>query len=374
MVTALRHFAARVRAVFRGAQGDADFAQELQSHIEMLTADNIARGMSPAEARRAAALKVGSASSLGMQHRDARGLPWLDDMLQDVRFAGRLIRRDKWFSAAAVIAIALGIGANAMGFTIINAAFLRGFQFEDADRLQHLSWRLANGRRQSVAYADLEDWRARLQSFSALGGYMFSALNISDDRAAPEQTQGASISANFFDVLRQRPLLGRTFLPGEDQRGADAVVIIGHEIWTNRFARDPDVLGRVLRINGQPATIVGVMPERMKFPDDSELWVPLIPTDAQLTRTSRGVGVVGRLADDVDRARAAAEMEAVAKQMIGADVEAMKNITGGQVETLVARYLGGSARPMFITIMGAVSFVLLIACANVANLLLSRAR
>jgi predicted permease len=369
----IRDFTARLRTVLQRSRADREFDQELQSHVDMLTDDNLARGMAPDEARRAARLRVGSSSSLSMRHRDARGLPWLEDVIQDLRFAGRLIGRDKGFSAAAVIAIALGIGANAMGFTIINAAFLRGFQFEAADRLQHLSWRLQNGRRQSASYTELEDWRARLRSFSALGGYMFSAINISDDHAPPEQTQGAWIGANFFDVLRQRPLLGRAFLPGEDQRGADPVVIIGHEIWSNRFARDPNVLGRTLRINGREATIVGVMPQRMKFPDNSELWVPLIPTDAQLARDSRGVGVIGRLADGVDRERAAAEVDAVARQMISAHVDVMKNITGGQVETLIARYLGGQARPMFITIMGAVSFVLLIACANVANLLLSRA-
>ena len=373
MVAILKQLAARAGAVLHRSHADHDFAQELDAHVEMLTADNIARGMSAAEARRAAVVKVGAASSLAMQHREARGLPIVEDLLQDLRFAVRLIIRDKGFSAAAVLAIALGIGANTMGFTIINAAFLRGFQFEAADRLQHLSWRPEGGRRAIAAYADLEDWRAQLRSFSALAGYAFGAMNISDDHAAPEQTQGASITANLFDVLRQRPLLGRSFLPGEDRRGADPVVIIGYEIWTNRFASDPNVLGRVLRINGQPATIVGVMPERMKFPDNSELWVPFIPTDAQLARDRRTLSVIGRLADGADADRAEAEFQGVARQMIAAHPEAMKTLSGGQVETLVERYLGGMARPMFITVMGAVSFVLLIACANVANLLLSRA-
>ena len=373
MVAMLKQLVARAVAFLRRAHADRDFARELESHVEMLTADNIARGMSPAEARRAARVKVGAQSSLALQHRDARGLPIVEDLLQDVKFAARLIARDTWFSAAAVVAIALGIGANTMGFTIINAAFLRGFQFEDADRLQHLSWRPATGRRLAASHADLEDWRAGLRSFSGLGAYSFGAINISDDHAAPEQTQGAWVTANQFDVLRQRPLLGRAFLPGEDRRGADPVVIIGYEIWNNRFAQDPNVLGRVLRINGQPATIVGVMPQRMKFPDNSELWVPFIATDAQLARDSRMLGVIGRLADGIGRDRAAAELDAVARQMIAANAAVMKDVSGGQVETLLERYLGGMARPMFVTIMGAVSFVLLIACANVANLLLSRA-
>ena len=373
MRAALRHVAARVRAIFSGAADDRDFAQELESHLEMLTEDNLRRGMNAVEARRQAALRLGAASSLQSRHRDVRGWPFLESLVQDARFAGRLMLKDRWFSAAAVAAIALGIGANTVGFTIINAAFIRGFNFERAEELHAVSWRPTRGRRLPSSVLDFEDWRSQSRSFSALGASAFGAINISDDHSTPEQTQGSSVTANFFDVLRQRPLLGRTFVEGEDRRGAEPVVIIGYEIWTNRFDRDPNVIGRILRINGKPATIVGIMPERMKFPDNSELWVPFIPTDVMMTREVRPLSVFGRLAEGVTKEQASTEIDGIAQRIITAHPNQSKNVVGGQVETLLERFLNGAAPRMFIVVMGAVIFVLLIACANVANLMLSRA-
>lgn len=373
MPTRLRLLLARLRALVTNRRLDEDFSEELQSHLTLLADEHIARGVPPAEARRLAVLRVGNPTSLRMQHRDARGLPLVDDLWQDLRFALRLIVKDRWFSAAAVAAIALGIGANTLGFTIVNAAFFRGFSFEQADRLQVVSWRPDRGRRLRLSYADYQDWSSQSRTFSGMAAYNFGAINISDDHAPPEQTQGAFVTANHFDVLRQPPLLGRTFAAGEDRRGAEPVVIIGYEIWTNRFARDPGVIGRLLRVNGVAATIIGVMPERMKFPDNSELWAPFVPTDAQLARAARELGVVGRLQDGVTRQQAATEIDGLARRTIAAHPAEEKDVIGGNVETLLERFLGGAARPMFVTIMGAVIFVLLIACANVANLLLSRA-
>jgi predicted permease len=368
-----RRLAARLRALTRSSSLDRDFAQELESHLEMLTADNIRRGLAPDEARRQAAVRLGAISSLQSHHRDERGFRVVDDLLQDLRFAGRLMARDRWFSAAAIAAIALGIGANTVGFTIVNAAFFRGFGLDDSDRLLAISWRPDTGRRMRASVIDLQELQVQARSFTEIAGYSLGAMNISDDHAAPEQTQGAWVTANHFDVLRLRPMLGRTFLPGEDRPGAEPAVIIGHEIWTNRFARDPQVIGRLLRVNGRSATIVGVMAERMKFPDNAELWVTFIPTDAQLARDVRVLSLVGRLADGVSSGQAAVEIDGIARRTIDAYPDATRGLRGGQVEAFGDRYLGDQARAMFITVMGAVVFVLLIACANVANLLLSRA-
>ena len=368
----MKQLLARLISVFRRSADDADFAQELDSHVEMLTDDNIAKGMRPDAARRAAMLKVGSSSSLRLRHRDARGLPWVEDLFQDLAFAGRLIARDKWFSAAAVVVIALGIGANTVGFTIVNAAFFRGFGFDRGDQLHAISWRPDRGRRIPSSPADLDDWRSQSPSFSAIGAYQFEALNIGDDHAPPQQTQGSHVTVNLFEVLRQQPMLGRGFAAGDDRRDAERVALIGYELWTNRYGRDPNVIGRVLRVSGTPATIVGVMPEGMKFPDDSELWVPFVPTDAQLERDWRRLGVIGRLKDGATKQQAATEIDGIARRIIAADPDHTRGVIGGQVETLIERFMGGMARPMFITVMGAVTFVLLIACANVANLLLSR--
>ncbi|MEO8679599.1 MAG: ABC transporter permease [Vicinamibacterales bacterium] len=361
----------RIRALFRASELDADFAQELHAHVEMLTDDNAARGMTRDEARRRALVSVGGRTSLQQQHRETRGFQAIEAVVQDTRFAFRLIAKERWFSAAAVAAIALGIGANTLGFTIVNAAFLRGFAFDRADRLFAVSWTTTSGRT-GVSQADLDDWRAQGHSFAGLAGYSFSAINISDDSSMPEQTQGSWVTAGLFSVLHQPPLIGRDFEPGEDQPGAEPVVIIGYDIWKNRYNSDPGVLGRTLRVNGQPSTIVGVMPAKMKFPENSEMWVARAPTGAQRKRSARQMSVFGRLADGASREAATAELNGIAQQMIAAYPDDSKNLAGIRLETLVERFLGGAARPMFITVMGAVMFVLLIACANVANLLLSR--
>lgn len=370
----LKQLLARFRAFFRGSDLDRDFAAEMAAHLEMAAEENIRKGMTPLEARRQAALRLGGATSLQAQHRETRGFRFLDDLVQDLRFASRLMIKDRWLSAAAIAAIALGIGANTVGFTIVNAAFLRGFPFDEADRLRAISWRPDAGFRRPASVPDLEDWRAQSRSFSGIAAYTFGAINISDDHAAPEQTQGAWVTANHFDVLRQRPVVGRAFVAGDEQRGAEPVVIIGYEIWKHRFDLDPQIIGRTLRVNGRPSTIIGVMPERMKFPDNagSELWLPFIPTDAQMARDRRLLNAFGRLAPGVSATVAATEFDGIARRIRSAHPDQTKGLAGGKLETFTERFLGGAARPMLITVMGAVIFVLLIACGNVANLLLSR--
>ena len=374
-MAALRRFVLRLRALVRGADLDRDFADEVNAHLEMATEDNLRRGLAPDQARRQAVLRFGGATSMQSRHRDARSFRPLEEIAQDLRFATRLLLKERWFSAAAIVAMALGIGANTLGFTIINAAFIREFAFERADRIVSISWRPTRGRRLPASVLDLEDWRAPARSFSAIGGAAFQAINISDDHAAPEQTQGSRVTANFFDVLRQQPLIGRAFAAGEDRRGAEPVVILSYDLWARRFDRDPKAVGRILKINGSPATIIGVMPEGMRFGenDGSYLWVPFIPGDAQLSREARALSLFARLADGASKAQAGAEVDAIAQRILADHPDLLTSVTGGQVETLRARFLNGAAPRMFIVIMTAVVFVLLIACANVANLLLSRA-
>jgi putative ABC transport system permease protein len=372
MFTTLRQVAARLRAFFRTGDLDCDFEQELESHLTMLTEDNIRRGMTPEQARRAALIRMGGPASIQEQHRAVRGLPTVDAILQDLRFAFRLIAKDCWFSTAAIVALALGIGVNAIGFTIVNAAFLRGLPFKDSDRLYLMAWQGRSGSRRGFSHAELQDWRARSRAFAGLAAFSNTTLNISDDRALPEEARGTWITANAFGVLGQQPLLGRDFGPADDRVGAEPVAILSYRIWKNRYGGDPAVFGKTLRLNGQPATIIGIMPDSMSFPNNTEVWAPFIPTEEQRRRNIRPLEMFGRLRNGSGHAEAQAESNGIAEQLAATYPDTNKDLTRVIVETFTERYVGGSARIVFLATMGAVSFVLLIACANVANLVLSR--
>ena len=294
-------------------------------------------------------------------------------MLQDLRFALRLIARDRWFAAVAVFALSLGIGMNAMVFTLVNAVLIRGLPFPDSGRLYVLGWEPEPGSSNSVSYPELLDWRTQSKSFEGLAAFTNAGFNISDDHALPEQARGARLTANAFTVLRQQPLLGRDFRPEDERSGAEPVVILGNTLWKNRYNGEPAVLGRTLRVNGTPATIVGIMPPDMQFPTNTALWMPLIPTETQQAqRTARFAAVFGRLKSGIGRAEASTEMNGIGARLAAEYPEAHTELKRVAVQTFNERFNGGPIRIVFLSMMGAVGFVLLIACANVANLQLSR--
>jgi putative ABC transport system permease protein len=294
-------------------------------------------------------------------------------LIQDLRFALRLIVKDPWFTAVAVAALSLGIGVNATVFTLVNAVLIRGLPFHDSAQLYMLGTRRANDERaNSVSVPDLQDWRAKSKTFAGLAGFTRGNMNIADESGLPEQVRGSWLTANAFQVLGQQPLLGRDFRPEEDRRGAERVVILGHGLWKNRYGADRNVLGRTVRLNGEPATIIGVMPEGMMFPTDSGLWAPFIPSADQERRENRLLLVFGRLKAGATRVEAQAEMDAIAGAIAAQYPESNKELTRAAVQTFNERFNGGEIRQVFLALMGAVGFVLLIACANVANLLLSR--
>ena len=295
------------------------------------------------------------------------------NLLQDLRFAIRLLIKDRWFTAVAVMALALGIGVNATVFTFVNAVLIRGLPFNDPDRILVVGSRDARSRDRGVSYPDFEDWRAATRTFSSLAAYSGQTMNVSDEGRAPERFQGPYLSANAFKLTGQQPLLGRDFLPEDDRPGAAAVVILGNGVWKNRYGSDPSVLGRTIKVNEVPATVIGVMPEGFKFPESADLWLPLVqmPRLTEQKRDARNIEVFGRLADRVTLKQAQSEMNTIAGKLAHDYPDSNKDITA-RVMTFNERMNGGPIRLIFLSLMGAVGFVLLIACANVANLLLAR--
>jgi len=294
-------------------------------------------------------------------------------MLYDVRLALRSMARDRPFAGIAVLVLSLGIGINAMAFTLVNAVLFKGLPFPDSGDLYMIGWRTSAPGGTPASYPDLQDLRAGARTFAGIAAFTNDLFNLSDDRALPEQIRGARLTANAFGVLRQPTLLGRDFLPDDEAPGAPPVVILGHSLWTNRYAADPAVLGRTLRLNGAPATIIGVMPPGMQFPINADLWAPVHPTpDQKRQRSLRFLNVFGRLAPDAGRAAADAEMHGLAARLIAEYPQAYEDQRGIAVETFSERFNAGATRTVFLAMLGAVSFVLLIACANVANLQLSR--
>ena len=296
-------------------------------------------------------------------------------MLRDLRFAIHLIAKDRWYSTVAVVALALGIGVNATVFTLVNAVLIRGLPFKDSGRLYMLGSLRASDRDGSgggVSYADFQDLRTQTRAFEALAGFTGSSFNIADDRGLPEQAGGSLVTADTFRLLGQPPLVGRDFAPADDRKGAEMVVMLGYSIWKNRYGSDPNVIGRPLRINGQPATIIGVMPDGMKFPTNAEMWAPFIPTVEQEKRGNRQLSVFGRLKHEYTRTQAQTELNTVAGRLAAQYPDTNKEFTRIAIATFNDRFNGGPIRAVFLSMMGAVAFVLLIACANVANLQLSR--
>jgi putative ABC transport system permease protein len=295
------------------------------------------------------------------------------NLLQDLKFAVRLLIKDRWFTAVAVIALALGIGVNATVFTFVNAVLIRGLPFTDADRVLVVASRDAKGRDGSASYADFLDWRDATRTFASLSAFSGATMNLSDEGRAPERFQGPYISANAFKAIGQAPILGRDFQPDDDRPGAAAVVIFGNGVFKNRYGGDPSVVGRTVKVNEVPATVIGIMPEGFKYPDNADVWMPLnqMPRLTEQKRDARNIEVFGRLADRVTTAQAQSEMGTIARKLAADYPDTNKDIAA-HVMTINDRVNGGPIKLIFLSLMGAVAFVLLIACANVANLLLAR--
>jgi predicted permease len=293
---------------------------------------------------------------------------------QDIRYAFRMIRKSPWLSTAVVLTIALGIGANTTVFTLVNAALYKPLPFPGGERLVLVrANNLAQGRDSvNISYADVRDFRQSANTFEYLEAFGGQAINLSEPGNPPQRYRGGRTTAGLFDMLRVRPVLGRSILPSDEKPGAEQVLLLGYQVWADRYGRDPKVIGHSVRVNEKPATVIGVMPEGFKFPNNEDLWAAAVP-DAELERRSnRAFLMIGMLKPDASIPEALAEFGSVAKRLEEQFPDSHKG-HGVSVQTFHQAMNGGRIRLVFLLMLGAVGFVLLIACANVANMLLSRA-
>ncbi|UCG85421.1 MAG: ABC transporter permease [Gemmatimonadota bacterium] len=298
----------------------------------------------------------------------------MDASLRDLRLGVRLLLKNPGLSLIVIATFGLGIGLTTLVYSIVNGALFKGLPFPESHRILSIDrTEPPNGERTGITIHDLEDWREQQTVFDGIAAIAIGTVNLADTERHPERHTAGFVTANIFDVLGADPVLGRRFRAGEDRAGATPVIIIGYDVWQHRFGADPDVLGRTVRANGVQRTIVGVMPEGFLFPDHEQLWIPL-EIDAAVTPRGEGAHYYGvaRLKAGVSIEAALTQMTAVARRLESLYPDSNQDV-GVALKQFTWRYTGEAFGPVLFTLLGAVIGVLLIACANVANLLLARA-
>ena len=360
----------RLHSLTARGQFESDLDEEMQFHLEMETAKNVERGLRPVEARELAERQFGPADRFKDEVRDVRGVTWIDDVRRDVRFGLRSLRRSPGFTVVAVLCLALGIGANAAIFSVLNAVLLRPLPYAEPDRLVRAYETFGGGKRQgSVSMANFLDWQAQTPGFERLAAWTEVSLNLQGG-GSPERIPVVAGTADLFSLLGVPPLAGRTF----GKRETGNVIVLSEKLWRRRFGGDRSLVGRTIQLDGEIYTVLGVMPAAFTFPPDSvaDAWGYFDPSpQTRKNRSGHMLGVVGRLKPGVTVAQSLAQLRQVAARLEkaypneqaerSADVQPLR-------ETVVGR-----SRPALLILFGAVALVLLIACANVANLLLARA-
>jgi predicted permease len=370
-MTWLKSLGARVRGFLRRETTMDEIEQEMRSHVDLLTEANLARGMDPDAARVAALQGFGNLTRMSELAYDVRASGRLETMWQDWRFGVRTLVRSPGFAAVAILTLALGTGATSAIFSFVYAVVLRPLPYHEPDRLLSVVEH-RNGADMGLSVPDYLDWRAAATSFEQLAASAAITANLTG-RGEPERVNAVRVSANYFDALGVPPAHGRTFRWSDEPHGALRVAVLGDGLWRHRFAADPGLVGQAIAINGEAHVVIGIMPPQLSLRSTSaQLWVPLHFTPRELgSPGARFLSSTGRLRPGITAAQAQAELAEIARRIEKVRPNSNTNVTArvrNLHEVVVSQVRDGA----FI-LLTAVSFVLLIACANVANLLLARA-
>jgi predicted permease len=373
VVAYVRRFVLRLSNILRPHRAELELARELESHMVLLEDECRRRGMTPEQARLAARRTLGGLEHTKQLHRDARSFVWLDDARRDLHYTMRTLRRTPGFTAIAVLTLALGVGANTAIFSAVNAILIRQLPYTDPDRVVMI-WEDATAAgfpRNTPAPGNYTEWTRLQRAFTGIAATISASASLTDD-GVPEQVIGRGVTSNFFQVLGVEPLMGRTFTDPEDRAGA-SVVVISYGLWQRRYGGDASMLGKTLLLNDRRYDVIGVMPRPFIFRrGDVDYWVPTHFTAAVAAeRRSHYLNVVARLKPDVTLEAADADMRRVSDTL-----QQTYPDTNARLSTMVVPVkedLLGNTRVELLVLMGAAAAVLLIACANLASLLLSRA-
>jgi putative ABC transport system permease protein len=367
-VSALRAALRRLAAMAAADRSDRDFADELESHLQLHVDDNLRAGMSPAEARRRAIIALGGVEATKERYRDRRGVPALDALRQDVGYAARTFRRAPGFAAVATLTLALGIGAATAIFSVVNAVLLRPLPFRDSDRLVMVySDGEGDDRHDVVSYPTFVDWRDRSRSFAAAAAFVNRTMTA-DGGPQAELIRGTLVTASFFTVLGVQPAIGGTFQPDDDRDPPTRAVVLSDGFWRRHFGAMPDAIGATLRLSDGAYTVIGVMPPEFRLEpiDGEQIYLPL-PID--VNRRHGFLRIVARLRPGLSADHARADLDAVAAHLtrVYPRNEARRSVVVPLVDALA-----GPSRPALLILFAIVTLLLMISCANVAGLLLAR--
>ncbi len=356
-----------------------ELTEEVESYLELLVEEKVKAGLRPEEARRAALIEMGGVEQVKERVREVRMGQTLETMWQDLRYGARVLLKNPGFTLIAVVTLSLGIGANTAIFSVVNAVLLRPLPFENPDQLVMI-WQTNPERgilQDLVSSPNLHDWQQQSRTFGQIAAFNPRGFSLTGTDE-PEQLPGTFVSVELFPMLGASPLLGRNFLPDEGRPGGNRAVIISFALWQRRFGGDPNLVGKSLTLNDAIYTVVGIMPAKFQFPIQgqfpipvSEVWAPLAIDPAQVNRGDRGLFTIGRLQPGVSIEEAQAEMDTIAQRLAEQYPDSNRGI--GVHIVGYHQQLTGNLRAALLILLGAVVFVLLIACANVANLLLARA-
>lgn len=357
--------------VLRPDRAWSELDEEMRFHVEMEAGRLRREGISPREARRQAMIRFGGMNRFNERTREARGTKLAEDAMQDLKYGLRMIFKNPVFSAVAIVTLGIGIGANTAIYTVVEAVLLEPLPFEDPTELT-LLWTRNDEQNQAkymVSPMDFDDWRNMNETFESMAAYWPTTGTVTELDGNPTRVRVVYTTEDFFEVMGSSSLSGRTFSAG-DGPGATAVAILSHGFWQRRFGGDPSVVGETLTLDGGPIEIIGVLRPEHTFPDDTDIWLNMTWTMQIQSRQARWMSAVGRLRDGQNLTSARADMTSVASRVEQANPDSNRGWTV-TMESL-RNEIVGDTRTALLVLLGATGLILLIACANVANLLLSR--